>query len=195
MTKTKGEYSLARWQIDAHADWKSSGNSLLSFEDVKRANIDTVRAFYRKYAVEHIYNYEEHVRYAEDMEAAGRLPKEFMAIDPVSHKDDIWDDVVRMRTLNTRQSQKRLTNHVCPLQLDIVERLIRRYSQKGDLVFDPFGGISTVPYCAVKMGRRGLATELNYEYWRDGLSYLREAESDVLSPTLFDFMEFEESRK
>lgn len=195
VTKTKDEYSLARWQIDAHADWKSSGNRLLTFEDVKRCNIDTIRAFYRDYAKDHVYNYEEHVRYAEDMEAAGRLPKEFMAIDPVSHKDYIWDDVVRMKTLNTRQSQKRLTNHVCPLQIDIVERLIRRYSNKGDVVFDPFNGIATVPYCAVKMGRRGLGTELNYDYWRDGLAYLREAESEVLSPTLFDFMEFEESQK
>ena len=62
-------------------------------------------------------------------------------------------------------------------------------------MFDPFNGIATVPYCAVKMGRKGLGTELNYDYWRDGLAYLREAESEVLSPTLFDFMEFEESQK
>ena len=191
VTKSKDDYSLARWQIDAHADWKSSGNRLLTFDDVRCANIDTIRAFYRKYAFEHIYNYEEHIRYAEDMEAAGRLPKEFMAIDPVSHKEWIWDDVVRMRTLNSRQSQKNLRMHVCPLQLDIVERLIERYSNKGDLVFDPFGGIGTVPYCAVKMGRKGISTELNYDYWRDSLAYLREAESDMTSPTLFDLMDVE----
>ena len=125
------------------------------------------------------------------MEDAGRLPKTFMAVDPVSHKDYIWDDVTRMRTLNSRQSQKNLRMHVCPLQLDIVERLIERYSNKGDVVFDPFGGIGTVPYCAVKMGRKGLSTELNYDYWRDGLAYLREAESDMTSPTLFDLMDDE----
>ena len=115
----------------------------------------------------------------------------FMAIDPVSHKDHIWDDVTRMRTLNSRQSQKNLRMHVCPLQLDIVERLITRYSNKGDVVFDPFGGIGTVPYCAVKLGRKGLSTELNFDYWRDGLAYLREAESEVTSPTLFDLMDVE----
>jgi len=108
----------------------------------------------------------------------------------VSHKDYIWDDVTRMRTLNSRQSQKNLRMHVCPLQLDIVERLIERYSQKGELVFDPFGGIGTVPYCAVKMGRKGLSTELNYDYWRDSLTYMREAECDVTSPTLFDLFDF-----
>ena len=173
VTKTKEEYSLAQWQIDAHADWKSSGNRLLTYDDVKNvSNIGTIRAFYRQFAKEHIYN-------------------DFMAIDPVSHKDHIWDDVTRMRTLNSRQSQKNLRMHVCPLQLDIVERLITRYSNKGDVVFDPFGGIGTVPYCAVKLGRKGLSTELNFDYWRDGLAYLREAESEVTSPTLFDFMEVE----
>ena len=190
VTKTKEEYSLARWQIDAHADWKSSGNRLLTYDDVKNvSNIGTIRAFYRKFAQEHIYNYVEHVKFAEGLEAAGKLPKDFMAIDPVSHKDWIWDDVTRMRTLNSRQSQKNLRMHVCPLQLDIVERLIERYSNKGELVFDPFGGIGTVPYCAVKMGRKGMSTELNFDYWRDSLTYMREAECDVTSPTLFDFMD------
>ena len=190
VTKTKEEYSLARWQIDAHADWKSSGNTLLTYDDVKNvSNIGTIRAFYRKFASEHIYNYVEHVKFAEGLEAAGKLPKDFMAIDPVSHKDYIWDDVTRMRTLNSRQSQKNLRMHVCPLQLDIVERLIERYSNKGELVFDPFGGIGTVPYCAVKMGRKGMSTELNYDYWRDSLAYMREAESDVTSPTLFDLFD------
>lgn len=189
VTKTKEEYSLARWQIDAHADWKSSGNTLLTYDDVKNvSNIGTIRTFYRKFAKEHIYNYVEHVKFAEGLEAAGKLPKDFMAIDPVSHKDWIWDDVVRMRTLNSRQSQKNLRMHVCPLQLDIVERLIERYSNKGELVFDPFGGIGTVPYCAVKMGRKGMSTELNYDYWRDSLTYMREAESDITSPTLFDLI-------
>ena len=193
VTKDKKEYSLARWQIDAHADWKSSGDRLLTYQDVKGAGIETVRSYFRKFSEKHIYNYEDHVKFAEEMEAAGRLPKTFMAIDPVSHKDYIWDDVTRMRTLNSRQSQKNKQNHICPLQLDIVERLIERYSNKGDVVFDPFGGIGTVPYCAVKMGRKGLSTELNYDYWRDGLVYLREAESEKTSPTLFDFMDFSEA--
>ena len=182
------DYSLARWQIDAHADWKSSGDRLLSYDDVRGLGIETVRAYFRKFGQEHIYNYEAHVRFAEDMEAVGKLPKTFMAVDPVSHKDYIWDDVPRMRTLNTRQSQKNRQNHICPLQLDICERIIERYSNKGDVVFDPFGGIQSVPYCAVKLGRKGLSTELNYNYWKDGLTYLREAEQEMSSPTLFDFI-------
>lgn len=190
VTKVKyGEYSLARWQIDAHADWKDSGNRLLTFDDVKNLGIDQIRRFFRDYSKEHIYNYEDHVAFAEELEEHNKLPRTFMAVDPVSHKDYIWDDVVRMKTLNSRQSQKNLQMHICPLQIDIVNRLIERYSNKGDLVFDPFGGIQTVPYCAVKLGRKGLSTELNYDYWRDGLAYLHEAEMEVASPTLFDLID------
>lgn len=190
VTKDKESYSLARWQIDAHASWKSSGNTLLSTEDIKGAGIDKIRFLFREYERNHIYSYEQHVSFAEELESYGKLPKTFMAVDPVSKKPWVWDDVTRMRTLNTRQSQKNRQNHICPLQLDIVERLIERYSNKGDVVFDPFGGIQTVPYCAIKMGRFGLSTELNHEYWKDGLSYLMEAEADVSAPTLFDLMDF-----
>ncbi len=49
--KDKREYSLARWQIDAHADWKSSGNRLLSYDDVKGVNIETARSFFRKFSM------------------------------------------------------------------------------------------------------------------------------------------------
>ena len=78
--------------------------------------------------------------------------------------------------------------HVCPLQLDIVERIINRYSNEGDLVYDPFGGLMTVPMMAVKMKRRGYGCELNPDYFRDGVGYLQAAEEEVEAPTLFDFM-------
>jgi DNA modification methylase len=186
--KSKDEYSLAKWQIDAHADWKSSGNTLLPSEEIRSLGIDKIRKLFRKYSKENLYNYERHVEFAELLEEKDRLPKTFMAIDSVSKKEYIWDDITRMRTLNSRQTHKKQENHICPLQLDIVERLIERYSNKGEVVFDPFGGISTVPYCAVKLGRKGLSIELNYDYWRDGLGYLREAELEVTAPTLFDLL-------
>lgn len=189
VTKDKSEYSLARWQIDAHADWKSSGNTLLTPEKMSNMGIDNIRYIFRNYSKEHIYDYERHVAFAEELEQMDKLPKKFMAVDPVSHKDYIWDDVTRMKTLNSRQAQKNLQQHICPLQIDIVERLIERYSNKGDVVFDPFGGIQTVPYCAIRKGRKGLSTELNHDYWRDGITYLQEAEYGVTAPTLFDLMD------
>lgn len=79
-------------------------------------------------------------------------------------------------TLNTEQSRRRQQMHVCPLQLDTVERLINRYSNKGDKVLDFFGGIMTVPYLAVKRGRYGVGIELNSDYFRDGVAYCKQAD-------------------
>ena len=76
--------------------------------------------------------------------------------------------------------------HVCPLQLDIVERVINRYSNPGDVVFDPFAGLFTVPYMAAKMGRYGIGTELNADYFRDGVGYLKSTDEDENQLTLFD---------
>lgn len=79
--------------------------------------------------------------------------------------------------------------HVCPLQLDIVERIINRYSNPGDTVFDPFAGIATVPMMAVRMKRRGYGCELNSGYFADGVTYLRAEEAEMEQPSLFDLME------
>lgn len=79
--------------------------------------------------------------------------------------------------------------HVCPLQLDIVERLITRYSNKGEIILDPFGGIGTVPMLAIKMGRYGMAIELCPDYFRDGVGYCKAAEDEIDAPTLFNYLE------
>lgn len=79
-----------------------------------------------------------------------------------------------------------MQNHVCPLQFDIVDRLIERYSNKGEVVYDPFGGIMTVPYRAVLLGRYGMASELSEEYFHDGVRNLVLADTDQSIPSLFD---------
>ncbi len=188
VVKDKSAYSLARWQIDAHGDWKSSGDRLLDYEDVKGMNLEGIRAFFHKYSKEHMYNYEAHVAFAEGLEKAKRLSKQDMIVAPASHSDMIWDlqDYQRAKTLNSKQARGNKMVHICPLPIDLVNRCIERWSNKGDVVFDPFGGIQTVPYCAVLKGRKGLSTELNPDYWHDGIAYLMDAEREVSTPTLFD---------
>lgn len=151
--------------------------------------MDNLQAVYRQYSREHVYDYEEHVKLAKELDENGRLPATFMVVAPGSWNDlDVWDDINRMRTLNTNQSRRRQQMHVCPLQLDIVERIINRFSSEGDVVYDPFGGLMTVPMTAVKMGRYGRGCELNPDYFRDGVGYLQMAEDELEIPTLFDFM-------
>lgn len=188
--KSKEEYTRAQWQIDAHGYWRSSGDRLVSKEDLKEISVANLQAVYRKYSRESVYSYEEHVKLAEALDKDGKLPATFMVVAPGSWNDlEVWDDINRMRTLNTTQSRRRKQMHVCPLQLDIVERIINRYSNEGDLVYDPFGGLMTVPMMAVKMKRRGKGCELNADYFRDGVGYLQETETEMETPTLFDFME------
>ena len=189
--KSKEDYTRAQWQIDAHGYWRSSGDRLLSKEELERVPVDRLQAAYRKYSRGTVYNYQEHVELAKKLDADGRLPATFMVVAPGSWTDQVWDDINRMRTLNTSQSQRRKQMHVCPLQLDIVDRLINRYSNPGDLVLDPFGGLGTVALEAVKAGRRGYTIELNGGYFRDAVGYLKELDETEETISLFDLMEAE----
>ena len=187
--KSKEEYSRGRWQIDAHAYWRSSGNRLVTKEEVKRAPVNKLQKIYSEYSKSHVYNFEEHIALAESLDNEGKLPATFMVIAPSSWTDKVWDDINRMRTLNSEQKRRDLQMHVCPLQLDIVERLIDRYSNVGDVVLDPFGGIGTVPMTAIKKQRYGMAVELNADYYRDGVGYCQAAENSIDEPTLFDLID------
>ena len=189
VTKSKEEYTRAQWQIDAHGYWRSSGNRLVSKEELENISVDNLQSVYRKYSRENVYSYEEHVALAKKLDEGGKLPATFMVVAPGSwNQMEVWDDINRMRTLNTTQSRRRAQMHVCPLQLDIVERIINRYSNPGEVVLDPFGGLMTVPMTAVKMNRKGYGIELNPDYFRDGVGYLQAAENEIEEPTLFDFM-------
>ena len=79
----------------------------------------------------------------------------------------------------------------CPLQIDIVDRIITRYSNKDEIIFDPFGGLGTVPLRAMKLGRKGIATELNNGYFMDACRYLQGLEIEINSPTIFDIIDEE----
>lgn len=187
--KTKKEYTRAQWQLDAHGYWRSSGNRFMTKDEIAATPISDLQAIYREFSRNTVYSYEEHVAIAKRLDENGRLPASFMVVAPGSWTDEVWDDINRMRTLNANQRRKDLQMHVCPLQIDIVERLINRYSNEGDIVFDPFAGLFTVPERAIRMGRKGFGIELNCDYFRDGLGYLKAAELDAAMPTLFDFLE------
>lgn len=188
--KTKEEYTRAQWQIDAHGFWRSSGDRLVSKNELMRADTGKLQALYRRYSRDTVYNYEEHVALAKALDEEGKLPATFMVVAPGSWTDQVWDDINRMRTLNTTQSQRRQQMHVCPLQLDIVDRLINRYSNPGDLVLDPFGGLGTVALEALKAGRNGYTIELNEDYFRDAVGYLKEYEESQQQDnfSLFDLI-------
>lgn len=189
VSKLKSDYTRAQWQIDAHGYWRTSGNRYMTKDELELIPVSKLQSYYRKHSRNSIYDYEEHVALAKSLDKNGKLPASFMVVAPGSWTDQVWDDINRMKTLNTTQSQKRLQMHVCPLQIEIVERIINRYSNKGDLVLDPFGGLMTVPVTAMKMGRKGYGIELNPDYFRDGVGYLKAEEEKLNMPTLFDLID------
>lgn len=78
----------------------------------------------------------------------------------------VWMDIKQTNTLNVSGSKEDSDGkHICPLQLDAIERCVHLWTNPGDIVFDPFAGIGSVPYSAVKLGRRGLGFELKEAYY------------------------------
>jgi len=186
VTKDKSDYTRARWQVDAHAFWRSSGDRLLTYKELEGYGPDILCRMFTKATLESVYNYDAHIKIGEALELKGKLPASFMSIAPGSHHENVWHDINRMLTLNGAQKRRNVQMHVCPLQFDIVDRLITRYSNKGDLIYDPFCGLGTVPMIALKLGRRGRGSELSAGYFLDSVKYLQAEENNKKQISLFD---------
>jgi DNA modification methylase len=111
--------------------------------------------------------------------------------EPISHDGDsefpvtlwqryaspVWMDINQSRTLQYMQAREdQDERHICPLQLDVIERGLEMWSLHGDTVLSPFAGIGSEGYCAVRMGRNFLGVELKESYWRLACENLKQAE-------------------
>lgn len=189
--RNEGGYSRARWQLDAHGFARSSGNRSLRPEELIGLDADVVYKAWKRFNLQAVYDFEHHVQIGEALEQAGRLPPTFMLLPPHSLHPDIWTDVARMMTINAEQERKGNELHLCPLQYDIVDRAVVQYTEPGEWVYDPFGGLMTVPFRAVKLGRKGIGCELNPTYYLDGLKYVEAAAQSLSMPSLFDLFPIE----
>ena len=186
VVKSKARYTRSRWQTDAHGFARSSGDRLLLPEELEKLTHEQIFKMFREYGLTTVYDFEHHVRIGEDLEARGRLPVTFMLLQPPSWHPDVWTDITRMLTLNGAQSAKGKEMHLCPMQFDLADRVIEQFSMPGETVLDPFAGLMTVPYRAVKLNRRGLGIELCHRYFLDGATYCQAAEREMSMPGLFD---------
>jgi hypothetical protein len=191
VVKSKDEYSLGRWQVDAHGFTRSSGNRKLTPQELEALPHDQIYKWFRDYSLQNVYDFEYHVQLADQLRELGRLPVTFMLLQPPSWAPDVWTDIARMRTLNGEQSNRAKEMHLCPMQFDIADRVIEQMSMPGDVVYDPFGGIMTVPYRAVLKGRKGYGCELSPAYFADGCYYLKTAEDQLSTPDLFALLQDE----
>lgn len=93
----------------------------------------------------------------------------------------VWMTVNQGRVLNGEFARdERDERHICPLQLDVIERALKLWSAEGDTVFSPFMGIGSEGFCAVKHGRKFIGAELKESYFNSAKSYLERAEAESL---------------
>ena len=100
-----------------------------------------------------------------------------------------WGDIRETNTLNVKEARSEEdTKHICPLQLDVIDRLVRLYSNPGEIVFSPFTGIGSEGYVSLQRGRRLYGCELKPEYHAQALKNLASAQRKHAadSRTLFD---------
>lgn len=193
VVKSKDKYTRGRWQIDAHGFARSNGNRFMTPEELAKLPHEQMFKAYREFSLHNLYDFEHHVSLNDGLAEAGQLPVTFMLLQPQSWHPDVYTDITRMLTLNTAQSQRNKEMHLCPMQFDLADRVIAQFSNPGDVVFDPFGGLGTVPYRAIKAGRYGYMTELSAPYFADAVGYLAAMEREMAIPTLFDFMDEDQS--
>lgn len=181
-------YSCARWQIDAHGYARSSGERLLSSDELANLPHEKLFKLWRERSTRAVYDFAGHVAIMEELDYKERMPTKFMLMPPHSWHPDVWSDITRMRTLNGAQSAKGKEMHLCAMQLDLIERAIQQHSMLGELILDPFGGIGSTAYVALQMKRQAYSIELSAGYWADSVYYCKAAEAKAETPTLFDLM-------
>ena len=92
----------------------------------------------------------------------------------------VWDDINPSDTLQYQSARdERDERHICPLQLDVIRRCVRLWSNRGDVVLSPFAGIGSELYVAVQEGRRAVGCELKPSYFRQAVGNLRAAEQST----------------
>lgn len=92
----------------------------------------------------------------------------------------VWMDIKQSDTLQRKSARdEKDERHICPLQLGAIQRCIELWSNLGDIVFDPFAGIGSTPYMAVKLGRRGMGVELKESYYEQALKNLKFAAGNI----------------
>ena len=102
---------------------------------------------------------------------------------------ETWYGIRETDTLNVAEARSNEDErHICPLQLGTIERCIRLWSNEGDTVLDPFGGIASTGYQALKFNRKAILIELKQAYWNVGVRNIKRAEYDDAELPLFAAM-------
>jgi len=126
------------------------------------------------------------VKPGENAQPITHTPEEFPLDQWQEWASPVWMTVNQSNVLNVKLAREGADErHLCPLQLDVIDRALVLWSNPGDIVLSPFMGIGSEGYCALKRGRRFIGIELKESYFRQAVEYLRTLESQ---PDLFGAM-------
>lgn len=99
----------------------------------------------------------------------------------------VWMDINQSNTLNRKSARdERDEKHICPLQLDVIERCIELWTNEGDTIFTPFLGIGSEAYQALKMNRNAVGIELKESYFEQAVKNCENALTSPVQLSLFD---------
>jgi superfamily II DNA or RNA helicase len=102
----------------------------------------------------------------------------------------VWFDINQSNTLQKESAREQKDEkHICPLQIDVIERAVDLWTNAGDLVLSPFTGIGSEGFVSVQMGRRFVGAELKQSYYKQAVANLERAEREKAQPTLFDLID------
>lgn len=119
-------------------------------------------------------------------EPIGHRPADFPVDRWQQWASPVWMDIRQGNVLNVRVARDDDDEkHLCPLQLDLIERAIVLWSNPGDTVLSPFMGVGSEGHVAVKLGRRYVGAELKPAYFRQAVKYIREVEDADANGDLF----------
>lgn len=105
----------------------------------------------------------------------------------------VWMDIRQSNTLQrTSARAEKDEKHICPLQLEVIQRCIELWTNPNDIVFDPFAGIGSVPYVALRMNRRGLGCELKESYYQQAKANLGTAINEPTTSEVIGQMRIED---
>lgn len=114
------------------------------------------------------------------------IPKDVSNDDWIKFAHPVWFDIKETNVLNVREARSNKDDkHMCPLQLDVIDRCIRLWSNEGEIVFSPFAGIGSEGYQTILKGRRFIGSELKPEYVQVAIRNLARAEAEIDQPSLF----------
>jgi DNA modification methylase len=118
-------------------------------------------------------------------------PKDFPVLEWQKIASPIWMDINPSNTLQKASAREdNDERHICPLQLEVIKRSLRMYSNPNDLILSPFGGIGSEGYVSLSMDRKFIGIELKESYWKQACANLKNA-IKTKSKGLFDSIDNE----